>query len=145
MEPTGEVIKVSVNGQEKIYHIKPNVFSDYTIQRLAALVKSKRREERGLLIRDFAQAGLNKEQMEAAMHGIMEDSKQTSMIGWAEAVDSMQSMDTDALCIVLTDCCDEIKTEAEARQVISSYRNISELVNIIFASGQEAVDLAEKN
>ena len=145
MGPVGEIVRVSVNGSERTIHIKPNVFTDYTMTRLAALVKSRRRDERQSLIRELAAAGLTTEQMEAAMRPVIEDSRQTAIVGWETAVECLQSLDSDALAIVLMDCSEEIKSLDEAHLIIANHPNLMELVNIVFAVGQEAIEAAEKN
>ncbi len=53
-QPIGQYFDCLVEGERKSFYIRPDVFSEATMTRLASYVKAKRSEARKEMLRDIA-------------------------------------------------------------------------------------------
>lgn len=144
MQPTGVDFSVTIDGEKQTYHIKPDVFSEATMSKLAAYVKAKRSETRREMLRDIADSskGLPEASITAMTQEVIRDGLERATVDYETAVAALQSADGEGLAIALEMNVDGINSRAEARKVMSLYPNVADLMSKVVQAGVSALESA---
>jgi len=144
MQPVGVDFSVVIGGEKQTYHIKPDVFSEATMSKLAAYVKAKRSETRREMLRDIADAskGLPEESIKAMTSEVIRDGLERATVDYETAVSALQSADGEGLAIALEMNVDGINSRAEARKVMAAYPNVADLMSKVVQAGVSALEAA---
>ncbi len=143
--PVGEILKVTVDGEERSYHVKPNVFSDQTIQALHRMYKDVSRKHRAEQIKELSQL---RGQIDSATFAELQTELIKSFVskpfaGYMDAAELLQTRDGMAVALQMN--CDEIKSSEEAYKVIESCSSVVDVYDVLFSSGNEAIEAAKNS
>jgi hypothetical protein len=144
MKPTGVDFDVVIDGEKQTYYIKPDVFSESTMTKLAAYVKAKRSETRREMLRDIADAskGLPEEAIKAMTQEVIRNGLDNASVDYETAVQALQSADGEGLAIALEMNVEGINSRAEARKVMGAYPNVADLMSKVVQAGVSALEAA---
>jgi len=144
MKPTGVDFDVVIDGEKQTYHIKPDVFSESTMTKLAAYVKAKRSETRREMLRDIADAskGLSEEAIKAMTQEVIRNGLDNASVDYETAIQALQSADGEGLAIALEMNVEGINSRAEARKVMGAYPNVADLMSKVVQAGVSALEAA---
>lgn len=143
--PVGETFTIESENGNTSYHVKPNLFSDDVMGRLASYLKSEQSRARKEAIAFIKEAGLEGDTLKAAMSEIFADWISKPTIGYESCIEALQSADGSGVAIALECLCDNIGNQQEARKVMQNHPNVVELMTKIIEAGAEALEMAEKN
>jgi len=146
MKPTGVDFDVVIDGEKQTYYIKPDVFSESTMTKLAAYVKAKRSETRREMLRDIADAskGLPEEAIKAMTQEVIRNGLDNASVDYETAIQALQSADGEGLAIALEINVDNIHSRAEARKVMAAYPNVADLMAKVVQAGMTALEAAQE-
>lgn len=144
MKPTGVDFDVVIDGEKQTYYIKPDVFSEATMTKLAAYVKAKRSETRREMLRDIADAskGLPEEAIKAMTQEVIRNGLDNASVDYETAIQALQSADGEGLAIALEMNVEGINSRAEARKVMGAYPNVADLMSKVVQAGVSALEAA---
>lgn len=143
----GSFFTVNLDGEEKRYYIGTNVLSDRTIERLRALVVTRRREKRREMMEDMGRYGrdLPKAALEAFSQQLLADSRSDLDITPEQAFGLLNAMDREALGTLLMCAVDEIKSLEQALEVMDAYGDLEKLFNLIMEVAAGVEDAAKNS
>jgi hypothetical protein len=143
--PKGEYFKVTIDGEDRTYHLGGNVLSEYALDKLVALLKYRHRQARQEAIKDFADyaGSLPEAAQRSFAEAILADSRKDTQLGAEDAFDLLVKGDTEALAILLQCAVREIDTVEEAKQVMNAYGNLDKLFTIVMSVADEAHQAAK--
>lgn len=146
MQPIGQYFEVTIDGQKQSYYIRPDVFSEATMTRLASYVKAKRSEARKEMLRDIADVAkdLPKETVAAMTAEVVKDGLGNSLVDYETSLQVLQSADGEGIAIALELNCEGINSRQEARKVMSAYPNMAELMAKVVQAGMSALEAAQE-
>jgi len=146
MKPTGVDFDVVIDGEKQTYYIKPDVFSESTMTKLAAYVKAKRSETRREMLRDIADAskGLPEDAIKAMTQEVIRNGLDNASVDYETAIQALQSADGEGLAIALEMNVDGISSRHEARKVMSAYPNVADLMAKVVQAGMTALEAAQE-
>lgn len=129
--PVGQILVV--NGKE--YHIKPTVLSQETIEALIRVYKKTIQD-------DLIELYRVRKQLDLELFEDTKDKLMGSMIcpGIPQAVAAFQH--PRGMAIVLHLCCDEVGTLEEAKKIIASSPNLTDMLKVIAETAAEDVQAA---
>ena len=143
--PVGESFSVTIKGKEKQFHIKPNVFSDATLNALARIQKMKNREARVEALRDLS--GLRPERDHETysefQKEVIKQWVEPDFGGYLEAVDMLRTREGMATALLMN--CEQIKDIDHAYEIIGAADSVVDIFNVIFMAGNEAVEAAKNS
>ena len=143
--PIGQALTVTMDGEERTYHIKPNVFSDATIQALNRMYKDMAKRHRAESIKELSSM---RGQIDATTYAELQTELVKNFVGkpftgYMEAVELLQTR--EGMAIALLKNCDEIKSSDEAFAVIGAVDSVVDLFEVLFDSGNEAIEAAKNS
>lgn len=146
MQPVGEHFAVVIDGEERSFYIRPDVFSDATVTRLAAYVKAKRSETRKEMLREIADVAkdLPPDAVSAMTAEVMRDGLKNMSVDYETALNALQSADGEGVAIALEMNCEGIKSRAEARKVMAAFPNVAELMAKTVQAGMSALEASQE-
>lgn len=145
-QPIGQYFDCLIEGERKSFYIRPDVFSEATMTRLAAYVKAKRSEARKEMLRDIADVAkdLPKETVAAMTAEVVKDGLGHNLVDYETALQALQSADGEGIAIALEMNCEGINSRAEARKVMGAYPNMAELMAKVVQAGMSALEAAQE-
>lgn len=146
MQPIGQEFTVTIDGEQRTYYIKPDVFSEATMARLVAYVKAKRSETRKEILREISEAAkdLPADTLKAMTSQVVQDALNGVVVDYQTALTALQSADGDGLAIALELNVDGINSRQEARKVMGAYPNMADLMTRVVTAGMSAIEAAQE-
>lgn len=146
MQPIGQYFEVTIDGEKRSFYIRPDVFSEATMTRLASYVKAKRSEARKEMLRDIADVAkdLPKETVAAMTSEVVKDGLANPMVDYETSLQVLQSADGEGIAIALELNCEGIHSRQEARKVMAAYPNMAELMAKVVQAGMSALEAAQE-
>lgn len=133
--PAGE--SFSINGTS--YHIRPRLFSSKLMRKLSAVVKSKRRDIRKNQlegIKDLKDV-LPASELRLLCETFLKDELDRVSVDYATAAEAIQDAEGDMLAMALEACCEDIRDQEHAQEVIDEHGNSMAIAMLILKAGQD--------
>lgn len=145
-QPIGQYFDCVINGETQSFYIKPDVFSEATMTRLAAYVKAKRSEARKEMLREIADVAkdLPKEAVDSMTSAVVKDGLGNPMVDYETSLQALQSADGEGIAIALEINCEGITSRQHAREVMRAYPNMAELMAKVVQAGMSALEAAQE-
>lgn len=143
--PIGEALTVTEDGKEKIYHIKPNVFSDATIQALHRIYKEACRQNRAEQIKELSllRSQIDSVTFSEIQSELIKNFVNKPFAGYMDAAEMLQTREGMAVALKMN--CDEIKDIDHAYKVIENCNSVVDIFEVLFSSGNEAIEAAKNS
>lgn len=145
-QPIGQYFDCLINGERQSFYIKPDVFSESTMTRLAAYVKAKRSESRKEMLREIAEVAkdLPKETVASMTAEVVKDGLGNPMVDYETALQALQAADGEGIAIALELNCEGITSRQHAREVMKAYPNMAELMSKVVQAGMSALEASQE-
>ena len=143
--PVGESITANINGNDITFHIKPNVFSDATLNALNRMQKEASRKRKVEALKELGQlkAHLDEETFASIQSEVVKGFVAPEFNGYLDGVEILKSREGMACALMMN--CDQISNMTQAYQVLEGSENIVDVFNALFSAGVEAVDAAKNS
>lgn len=143
--PVGQVLTVTMDGKEKSFHVKPNVFSDATINALHRMYKDVSKRHRLEQIKELSElrGQIDAETFSGLQSEMIKSFVTKPFTGYMDAAEMLQTRDGMAIALLMN--CDEISTSDEAYAVIEACDSVVQVYEVLFDSGNEAIEAAKNS
>ena len=132
-----------VDGKEREFHVKPNVFSDATLAALQRLGKMFNREKRKESLLELAaiKNEIDDETYSELQQKIVASFVEFTPGGYIESVELLRTREGLATALAMN--CDDIEDSEFAMKVIEGCDSVVDVFNVLFESGNEALEAAK--
>ena len=141
-KPSCEVINVTIDGVDQTYTITPTIFSEWSLDRLKAIIVNRKKAERVNFLKDLKEAGFEGPDLKEAVSGAFNESGKADI---HEVLALLQTMDRDVMCIAVQAAVDGVDSPEDAAKLIDAYPDLYELIDKVTAAGMSDEEAAEGN